>query len=822
MGICLPVQRNFETESDVDEVVIPDTEFGYPEPVPPDPLHGSLARTQHCFTNERFNNATDDVDLFKKFFVDTDDISLDLNTMSEEYIDDAYQSRPHTNESRKSSSKRSRPQTAASMKFELSFHAIDDHAKKADKQLLNSFEKLFKYLMEPLTSDIFRKTKTARAIVVWLSQQKLEQNSYGKRNTDAPRGLLQYVKEGKMSYATCYAILCRKAGLQCAIVRGHVKAAGYEPGDEELPVGSWNAVYVESGWQIIHALWICRAVFGHNTGGWIKVEQDGKTMSKKEKASAGIEQNTFQEQFFMPNPEEFIYHCCASKAEWQLVSPHSVVSTKEEFVNKAFQHLPFFDIGFKLTSEPRCYLESKNGFCKIELKAKPANAHMIVLKYELFKKELDDDSNKTSKTDEEVDIARMVFNSRAGETFIFDIRFPKTGIYKLVINGGPHKSASLRLCEFKLVCNQEMVDRNLLPLDCGKIGWGPGPVAVEAGLLMPSKPSGLIPVNEKEKKTDVKFQVRDMNESYTAVVHGEVGGRRKQLDDTAVDVQKNEQSRQLVVSVTIPDKGEYGLSIQHLTGQKLNNEWENVCHYLVSTLAYTPERANVKNAKQKLKEVTEAPVEPQRLKERIKDIQFCIQRCKKEKVQDSDYEIINANEMVLFLICKDKLRDCALRRNLHVIRRTLQIVSLYKNRDALTVEIEKVKGIEDEIVALNGFARQVPKLEEANKEIVALKNAPDEVHNTLKALLVLLGESEYYLEDWATIQSRMKASTHTNETYVLGMMKRIQKQEIDQDRLQRALEILHEYDEKQVRTVNSDAHSFYLWIENIINVHEGN
>lgn len=54
--------------------------------------------------------------------------------------------------------------------------------------------------------------------------------------------------------------------------------------------------------------------------------------------------------------------------------------------------------------------------------------------------------------------------------------------------------------------------------------------------------------------------------------------------------------------------------------------------------------------------------------------------------------------------------------------------------------------LEKEMVALQGFARQVPKLEDAHKEIVALVQAPDEVQNTFKALLVLLGENENHFQ----------------------------------------------------------------------------
>ena len=369
-----------------------------------------------------------------------------------------------------------------------------------------------------------------------------------------------------------------------------MKAASYEPGDTTVPLSTWCAVYVEIGWQIVHPFWVCRALFGHNLGGWVKVEKDGKTMRKSETASKGVERNTFTERYFMPNPEEFIYECYAIEKDWQLVPPKSVVSSVEEFIEKAYLFPPFFGIGLTLTSDPKCVLYSKEGFCKISMKARTANAHMIVLKYELFRKEPDSDSYSSSYIGG--DVARMVFNSRAGEMFTFDIRFPVTGVYKLVIYGGPHKSAALRLCEFKINCEQEMKGRSLLPIECDDIGWGPGPVSVEAGLLMPSKPSGLIPINEKDRKTEIKFQLRNMTEQYSAVVHGEVSGRRKQLEDSNIDIKKNKQLHQIIIVINIPDKGEYGLSIHHKDKKSRDKQGKNVCNYLVSTLAYKPEHVS--------------------------------------------------------------------------------------------------------------------------------------------------------------------------------------------------------------------------------------
>jgi hypothetical protein len=320
-------------------------------------------------------------------------------------------------------------------------------------------------------------------------------------------------------------------------------------------------------------------------------------MSKKGKASPGTEKNIFDERYFMPDPEQFIYQCCAENKEWQLVPPCSIVSSYAKFAKKPILHFSFFDLGLQLISEQNCVLETKDGFCKIELKAKPSNAHLITLSYELYRKKADFELNGEKEngiegeTDDEEDFARMVFNTRAAEVFTFDMRFLRSGIYKLNIRGGPHTSHYQSLCQFKVVCKKGMVGRSLLPIDCGKIGWGPGPTAKEAGLLLPSKPSGLISVSTTDRKTDVKFHLRDMTEKYTAVVHGEVSGRRQKLDNS-VQVQKIEHAHQLIVDVSLPDNGEYGLSIQHMDKKKQDSEWENVCHYLISTLTYKYEHVS--------------------------------------------------------------------------------------------------------------------------------------------------------------------------------------------------------------------------------------
>lgn len=802
-----PKHVHIPVDKRTDEEKIEPNLKNYPKPQPPDSKKvQNIQQKNYWFRDDDFNNASDDADLFQ---IETavDDISIDLGNLSDEIIE-----RPSSEAHR------------AKKKPTLSYEEIDAHAKKADSSLLYNMDDLVKYLTEPLRKDPYQKMKTARAIVVWMSQQSLEKGNFGEKTLDTPRGLMQYLKEGKMTYTTCYTLLCRKVGLQCVVIKGYTKAATYEPGDNDVASQTWCAVHVECGWQIVMPFWVCRALFGHNLGGWVKVEEDGRTMRQSETASAGIVRNTFQDAYFMPSPEEFLYECCAEEKDWQLVRSECNVSSKKEFLEMPYLFPTFFGVGLELISEPKCVIKSKEGFCEVQLKTTPAKSPFLVLRYELFMKETGkDDKSAYIKEDE---MSRMVFNSRAGETFIFDIRFPKTGTYKLVIYGGPYKSGALRLCEFKLVCEQEMKGRNLLPLECADIGWGPGPISAEAGLLMPSKHNGLIPVDEraKERKTEIRFQLQTFESEYTASVHGEVGGRRQQLDESLVVISKN-KLHQLVLEVSIPGQGEFGLSISQVkktvTAKSTRKTERVVCNYLLSTYAYKAEKGNVNNARKGLREAiaSASKSKGEDWKKHIDGIENNINRCKKEKIADTDDELLAARETAGLLRCKDKLRDCKLRRNLGVVLKTLDAVNRYRNKSVVSNEIEKGIALKDELIALHGFARQVPRLEDAHKEIVALPHAQDEVLNTFKALLILLGEKPNAEESWPDILSMLKISTHSSGESVLSKMKAIKRQGISSKRRQQASKVLKKYKEDDVRKVNTDAHSFYVWIDNVIKAH---
>ncbi|XP_045176481.2 uncharacterized protein LOC123537012 [Mercenaria mercenaria] len=319
---------------------------------------------------------------------------------------------------------------------------------------------------------------------------------------------------------------------------------------------------------------------------------------------------------------------------------------------------------------------------------------------------------------------------------------------------------------------------------------------------MPSKLSGLIPVSKTEKKTSIKFQLRETKLTYHAHIYGEVGGHRKAFDDN-IEIKVTEL-HQLHISAAIPTEGDFGLSIHQVT--RSSQQERNICNYLLSTFAYKMVKADVKNAKKKLDDCISENVEPRQWKKQIGDTENCLDKCLKLKIPSNDEDIMAAKTVLEFLRCKDKLRDCKLRRHLGVTRKTLDLVSGYRNKNALTKEIETVRKLEEELTALRGFARQVPELEEAHRDVLALHHPPVEVEDVFKSLLVLLGESDVADLEWASVQSCLKVQTEKES--VLNKMKTIQKEEINKQKKQRVMKILGKYDgnHNHIREVSSDAY----------------
>lgn len=279
-----------------------------------------------------------------------------------------------------------------------------------------------------------------------------------------------------------------------------MKAGKYEPGDviDDDARDSWCAVHVDGSWQLVHPLWVCRGTYGKERDGWVQIEEDpflAENMTRREKDKNAV---TINEEFFMPRPEVFIYRCYADDTQWHLIPQGKTLKSVEEFTNLVYISPPFFRFGLTLASNPYCVQYSVNGKVNMEIIAPKDIIHVLNLGYRIHAEETDNQKNASrNKLLQESILTKFVINYRSNDRFVFEIRLPLEGTYRLTITGGFGKQLC-HLCRFKLICTESVSEWFIAPVHPGNDGWGPGPVAERAGLLLPTKPSGLLTVGSRQ------------------------------------------------------------------------------------------------------------------------------------------------------------------------------------------------------------------------------------------------------------------------------------------------------------------------------------
>ena len=457
--------------------------------------------------------------------------------------------------------------------------------------------------MTDLTGSLATDKEKVYAITHWLSQQDIETGKFNSFKPDTPRGYMHLIQNRRGTFPSFFAQLCRKAGIPCIIVSGYSKSASYDVGemnDEILKqnTNTWNTVFADGIWHIVHPYWVCRGLVGHKIGGYVKFEKDGQAVMQKETASEGQLTKCFNKYYIFTDPEEFVYRNIPveENSKWQLL-PKPL--TFDEYKHKPYVRPEFFKQKLKFTSEKECILVAQNGLCNIEYTIPPTEANAINFTYELDMKtesiELgsqvgtprhDGDDNNNIRAN----IARYVIMMRSGikqENVSFEVRLPKKGIYKISIYSGrddewgddPPLTSS-----FRIVCDQldSQCVPDMAPINPGLVGWGPGSKALKSGLLMPSHERGKIEVNVQEEVV-IQFQVVTHLPVVVNMVHNtKTNEELKQYfsyEETSSEFSKR---RELTVRACVPNKDEYAIRIGTCENSDGGNP-DYACNYLLSS-----------------------------------------------------------------------------------------------------------------------------------------------------------------------------------------------------------------------------------------------
>jgi hypothetical protein len=207
---------------------------------------------------------------------------------------------------------------AAALAAEAPYAAIDRHARAATPEVEKSLAALAGYLVKPCRNE----RDKVRAIYRWITERigyDVETFRAGKPRLRSAAQVLagrQAVCEG---YATLFADLGKRAGLEVVKVRGHAKGVGYVPGKKGWGIShTWIAVKLEGKWHLVDPTWGAGAV-------------DGTKFVKR-----------FRDFFFLTPPEQLIFTHLPDERKWQLLpAPLS----REEFASTLRIDPQLFDLG---------------------------------------------------------------------------------------------------------------------------------------------------------------------------------------------------------------------------------------------------------------------------------------------------------------------------------------------------------------------------------------------------------------------------------------------------------------------------------------------
>ena len=199
------------------------------------------------------------------------------------------------------------------------------------------------------------------------------------------------------------------------MVHGISKSSNYELGSQNIDDlrSSWNAVFVDDGWRLVHPLWVCRSIRGQRQGGWLTIEKDGQASKKLQMEDKGTEVSTYNSYYIFIDPKEFIYRNFPDEPQWQLLrEPWS----KEKFINSAYLRPEFFKRKLKLLSYNKCVLVSEDGEpCNVILSLDHNYANDMVFKYDLSLKVESPDLLKNIKREQTTDTVEAMNTNEVTE-----------------------------------------------------------------------------------------------------------------------------------------------------------------------------------------------------------------------------------------------------------------------------------------------------------------------------------------------------------------------------------------------------------------------
>ncbi|CAD5126751.1 DgyrCDS14807 [Dimorphilus gyrociliatus] len=219
------------------------------------------------------------------------------------------------------------------------------------------------HLVDHLTAVCKDEMEKLRIIFRWITSPKLKDID----TNNLPFGTVGYEIQNILETGRNTALftkLCSLANLSCATVWGIYKS--FE--NDKTGICKWTIVKVSNKWYICHPHWAWFHTISDMEGWTLISNKDKVKHSKDERVYV------FKEEYFLSNPEQFIFQFFPDNPKNQLLARSF---TKQEFLEATIIRMPFFNNGLSILSHPRQTIEtnkanneiifgiSKNFYCDI-------------------------------------------------------------------------------------------------------------------------------------------------------------------------------------------------------------------------------------------------------------------------------------------------------------------------------------------------------------------------------------------------------------------------------------------------------------------------
>lgn len=195
-------------------------------------------------------------------------------------------------------------------------------------------------------------------------------------------------------------------------------------------------------------------------------------------------------------------------------------------------------------------------------------------------------------------------------------------------------------------------------------------------------------------------------------------------------------------------------------------------------------------------------------------LDYNITEFKKEKLEDTDMDLVKAEKILKELLVKDDLKRAMTKRELEELEKAINAVKKHGLEVPLAKELGEATKLLTRLKRLERIRHEILELKQATvAEIRSYQNPPPVVHKVMTATFLLLGHQEKETKIWKSVQALVGK---TGKESLKRRCIECKPEKIPLAPAKRAKALLEEFDLEEVRDVSAGAATFYVWASAMI------